>query len=226
MMKLIVPKFLAAILLAGFFVFTLLSVNVRAEGTQFQNGSESVLEETTQTVDGKTTRTTRMGKARTRTGEARVGEIEESEVNVIERRQKALRLTSFGFGPYASGSVGEHKTLYGFSYGKHWEVSTTGEIVAEILYAGNGDGGLANLGLGYSIIPLRSEFSPIFGAEFGLGTGKGNADSTGAGFSVQVHAGVRAFRLADVQMELMATYTALLSNASLDAGGLQLRVLY
>lgn len=201
-----------------------------AQETQFQKGTEQVIEETEKVEDGKKVRTIRSGQPSDRKGGPRVGEIEAGEVDQVQRRRKSLNLSAFGFGPFISSNVGDKAIMYGASMGRHWEVSTVGEIVAEFSGAANGHGGLGNFGLGFNAIPLRDEISPVIGAELGLGFANGRDEDdkkvTRGGFTLQGNLGARMFRLASTQMEIMGTYTAILASPTLYVAGLQIRVLY
>lgn len=195
--------------------------------TEFQGNSETAIEETVEQKDGKTVRKIRQGKVRQRKGEAQVGAIEDDEVESVQRRKKALRLWTFGFGPFSSGDVGEDKMLYGASLGRHWEVSTVGEITADALGVMNGEGSLWNLALGFSWLPLRGELSPVIGAGFGMGYADTDPDQENAGgFSGQFNAGLRMFRLADVQLEILATYVVIFAEDNPGVFGAQLRGLF
>lgn len=207
-----------------------LGTEVLAQDTEFQPNSETAVEETKEVKDGKTVRKVRAGKVKQREGEPRVGEIEDSDITQIVRRQESLNLKAFGFGPYFSNNIGKGKIMYGASYGYHWEVSTTGEIVGEIVGAGNSEGSMINGGIGFNFIPLTTSVSPVVGAEFGMGYGTGK-DEDGkkigiGGFSLQGNLGLRMFRLATTQFEIMGTYTATLSSPSPYIAGLQVRILY
>jgi hypothetical protein len=193
----------------------------------FQRGSEEAVEETTETTpDGKTIRRTRRGKVSNRNGEMRVGEIEDGDVDRVARRQKALNHTVFGFGPFGSSNVGEKQMLYGFSYGKRWEVTTTGEISLDFLGAANGKGSLWNAGLGFNFLPSTSDISPLIGGAFGFGFASPNEGPSAGGFSGQVNAGVRMFRLSEAQMEVVASYTAVFTDKTPGVYGAQLRILF
>lgn len=206
---------------------TLLAFSWLAEATDFQSGSENVVEETVEQKDGKTVRRIRSGQVRGREGGARVGEIEEGEVNRVARRQKSLSLSSFGFGPYGSSDVGQGRLLYGFSYGHHREVSTTGEITADLLGVFNGHGSFWHGGIGFSFLPLTTNVSPVVGAALGFGWADVNKDKENVGgFSGQVNLGARLFRLSETQMEILANYTSIFESGSPGVYGVQLRVLY
>lgn len=216
--------------LCGFLSCAMLLTRPSFAQQTFQRNSEGRIEETEEVKDGKRTRTIRSGKVKQRQGEARVGEIEDDEVSQVERRQKSLHLTSLGFGPFGSTNLGKGALMYGASVGWHWEVTTTGEIVAEIVGAANGNGAMINGALGFNFLPLTGDFSPIIGGEFGAGYGSGK-DSGGisrsqGGFSAQGNLGLRLFRLSSTQMEIMGTYTTLLSTSNPNIYGIQLRVLY
>lgn len=221
------------------FVFSILTLffqfQVFAEKTEFQQNSEEVIEQTeTVNPDGTRTKTIRSGKPRTNK-QPTVGNIQDDQIHQIERRQKSLSFTGLGFGPFGSSNVGNSKILYGLSVGHHWEVMTTGEIVLEATGAFNGDGFLLNPALGFNYMPMVTEFSPIIGGEFGYGAAYGKDTSDGApvdsktsrgGFSLQANLGLRMFRLASTQMEVMGTYTVILSSPSFSIYGVQLRVLF
>ena len=200
------------------------------EATQFQKNSESAIEETEEVQGGKTVRRLRTGKVKNRIGDAKVGDIEDDEVDQVRRRQKSLSLTSFGFGPFGSSNIGRGQMLYGASYGRHWEVSTIGEIVAEVKGAANGHAGFGAADLGFNIIPMTGSISPVVGLAFGAGYGAGqdrnDVSIRHGGFSLQGNLGLRMFRLADTQMEIMGTYAAILSDPSPNIFGVQLRVLF
>jgi hypothetical protein len=219
---------LAKILTMSALIF--LGTEVLAQDTKFEKDSETAIEETKEVKDGKTVRKVRAGKVQTREGEPRVGDINDSEITQIKRRQESLNLTSFGFGPFWSNNLGKGEMMYGASYGYHWEVSTTGEIVAEVTGGTNDKGRMINGGIGFNFIPMTTSVSPLVGAQFGMGYGKGK-DEDGVvldrgGFSIQGNLGLRMFRLATTQLEVISTYTALLSKPTPYIFGLQVRVLW
>lgn len=154
-----------------------------------------------------------------------VGEIEEPQVRKYQRRHESLNLTSLGFGPFSSSKIGENGILYGFSYGKIWETSDVWEIRGDGLLSINGKGLLVSAGIGPSWIPMTGNFSPFIGGQLGLGYAKGNEDSE-ANFSGQFNVGLKMFRLSNAQMEILGSYTTILSSKNLSVYGLQLRLLY
>lgn len=209
---------------------TLYGPHAKAEDTtQFQKNSETATEMTEETIDGKTVRKVRTGKVK-QAGDSRVGNIQDDEVDQIQRRQKSLHLTAVGFGPFTSGNLGKGNLMYGASIGKHWEVSTTGEILAELVGAANSQGSMASGHLGFNFIPMTGSISPVAGAALGFGYGQGR-NSAGdriseGGFSGQANLGLRMFRLSETQMEIMGTYTAIFSQPSPNIFGAQLRILF
>ena len=192
---------------------------------RFEKDSERAVEETVIQKDGKTLRQMKSGKVRQRQGEARVGEIEDGEIDQISRRQKSWSLSSFGFGPYGSSSIGDSKVMYGFSYGHHWEVATTAELKADVLGVVNSKGSLWHGGLGMSYLPFTTSVSPLIGASLGFGYASGNQKNAG-GFSGQINLGLRFFRLSETQMEIVANYTGVFDGGSPGVYGMQLRLLY
>jgi len=192
---------------------------------EFQNDTETALEESTETIDGKEVRRVRSGKVRQRKGDAKVGAIEESETKKYQRRHEALSLTSFGIGPFGSSNVGESELLYGGTIGKNWEVSDIFEIRADFMGVANGKGSFWSLGFGPSWIPMTGEISPIIGVELGLGYGNGNNNNAG-GFYGQGNFGLRLFRLSNIQMEILGTYAQTITKEVLSVYGAQLRLLF
>lgn len=198
----------------------------KSTDAEFQRNTEQSTVETWQESDGKITREVKTGKTRQRQGPARVGEIEEGEIDRVSRRQKSLSLKYFGFGPYGSSKVGDSSLLYGFSYGHRWEVSTTGEITADLLSAINGKGSLWYGGLGFSLLPMTTNISPLVGASVGFGYADGDKNHNTGGFAGQFSAGLRMFRLSETQMEIVGNYTAVFGSGAPGVYGVQIRVLY
>lgn len=198
--------------------------NAHAE-TVMQKGTETVVEETTEVLEGKTVKKTRSGKVKQRQGEPQVGDLEDDEIEQVVRRQKSLNLTAFGFGPYTSSNIGNDKLLYGISFGKHWEVTTTGEIFADISAVLNEKGSFLNSALGFAFLPMTGQVSPVIGAGLGMGYGDGDLRDKG-GFSGEFILGARLFRLSQTQMEIIGNYSTLFTEGTLGVVGAQLRVLY
>lgn len=211
-------------LISIFFIFLIFKQQVFAQN--YQQGSVQVTEETeSQNPDGTVVRKKVVGKAKQRKGEMQVGEIEDDEIDQVQRRQKTLNHTIFGFGPAGSTNVGENAMLYALTYGYRWEVTTNSEIASEFMGSTNSKGFFGNWTLGFNYMPSRGSVSPIFGLGFGLGAANGNEKSS-SGFSGQLNAGVRLFRLAVTQMELMGSYATIFSDQNHAVYGLQLRILY
>lgn len=206
------------------FLFTFFSQQIFAQN--YQQGSVQVTEETeSQNPDGTVVRKKVVGKAKQRKGEMQVGEIEDDEVDQVQRRQKTLNHSLFGFGPGGSTNVGESTMLYSLTYGYRWEVTTNAEIASEFMGSTNSKGFFGNWTLGFNYMPSRGSVSPIFGLGFGLGAANGNEKSS-SGFSGQLNAGVRLFRLAETQMEIMGSYATVFSDQNHAVYGVQLRILY
>lgn len=195
------------------------------KSSTFQSDSEDGFDEEIEQQGNKTIRKVRRGKIRERKGGPAVGEIEEGEVDSIRRRQKSLSHTVLGFGPFGSSNIGDGKMLYGFMVGHHWEVASQAEILLDLLGAFNGDGSFVSGNLGMNFLPLTGAISPFIGGGFGFGAAKGN-DESSSGFSGMVGAGVRFFRLSDVQMDISAVYSGIFANGSLGVFGGQIRILF
>lgn len=205
--------------------FALVLLPTAKAETVMQKGTETVVEETTEVIEGKTVKKTRAGKVKQRQGEPQVGDLEDDEIDKVVRRQKSLNLTAFGFGPYTSSNIGEDKLLYGLSFGKHWEVTTTGEIFADLTAVINEKGSFINSALGFAFLPMTGQVSPVIGAGLGMGYGDGDLRDKG-GFSGEFIVGARLFRLSQTQMEVVGNYSTLFTEGTLDVVGAQLRVLY
>jgi len=158
-----------------------------------------------------------------------VGDIQDDEIDRIDRRVKSHKFTSFGFGPFGSSTSNKGGIMYGLSYGKHWEANETGEIRFDVQAAANSASQFLGLELGYGYMPFTGDISPIFGAELGAGVAryhKGDDSKNAAGFSGGVLTGLRLFRTSDTQLELLASYHAVFAEATPGIYGLQLRILY
>ena len=159
----------------------------------------------------------------------RVGDIRPEEVKRVNTRIESHHFTTFGFGPYGSSTSNKGGMMYGLSYGRTWEGSETGEIRFDINGAANSDSQFFNLGLGYGFIPSTEDISPIIGGELGLGYAgykkDGDSKSRG-GFTAGAFGGIRFFRTADTQLELLAKYNAVIAEDSPGVYGIELRLLF
>lgn len=163
-----------------------------------------------------------------------VGKITTEQELKIERRIKARRLNSLGFGPmYSNKNQGDSKMMYGFTYYKHWEVSEHGEIRAGLLVGSSMSATAAHIGIGGNYLFSTGDASPLIGAELGLGstsyalTPGDNFDrGSSGGFTAQVFTGMRFFRTSDAQMELLASYTTVLNGDSPGFAGAMVKVLF
>jgi hypothetical protein len=158
-----------------------------------------------------------------------VGDIEDQEIERIDRRVKTHQFSSFGFGPFGSSTSNKGGVMYGLSYGKHWEANENGEIRFDAQAAANSASQYFGLNLGYGFLPFTSDISPIFGAELGAGYAgykKGDDSKNAGGFGGGAFTGLRFFRTADTQLELLASYHAVFAGDVPGVYGLQLRILY
>jgi hypothetical protein len=158
-----------------------------------------------------------------------VGDIQDKEVDRINRRVVSHQFSSFGFGPFGSSTSNEGGVMYGLSYGKTWEANETGEIRLDFQGAANSKQQFFSFGLGYGYIPLTGDFSPLLGFELGGGAAgyrKDDEHHSAGGFSGGLLAGMRMFRTSDTQLELMTSYHAVFAKDTPGIFGLQLRILY
>jgi hypothetical protein len=158
-----------------------------------------------------------------------VGDIHDNEVERINRRVTSHQFSSFGFGPFGSSTSNEGGVMYGLSYGKTWEARETGEIRLDFQGAANSKQQFFSFGLGYGFLPLTGDFSPVLAFELGGGAAGYRKDGdhhSASGFSGGILAGMRFFRTADTQLELMTSYHAVFAKDTPGIFGLQLRILY
>lgn len=154
----------------------------------------------------------------------KVGEIQEGQTGKYKRRFESLNLNAFGIGPFGSTTLSNDKTLLGLSYGKVWEASDIWDIRADALGV-FGDGASYFFGgFGPSFILSADQIAPFVGFELGLGGAYANSTSK-SGFAFALNGGLKVFRLADTQLEVLGTYTKLFSE-DLGVYGLQLRLMY
>ena len=137
------------------------------------------------------------------------------------QRHQSLDLWSFGFGPYTESNLNIDGMIYGFSIGRHFEVSDLAEIRAEAFTGINSDGFGLTATIGAALIPLTSEISPVIGAGVGFGLADGIGVDTQFGFAGTGIAGLRMFRSSTTQLELAFRYHTVFSN-----NGLGLPALY
>jgi hypothetical protein len=164
-----------------------------------------------------------------RTHKPTVGDIQDDEIERIDRRVKSHSFTSFGFGPFGSSTSNEGGIMYGLSYGKTWEANETGEIRFDLQGAANSASQFFGLGLGYGYLPFTGDISPILGAELGFaGAGYkiGGDSKSAAGFGGTALLGIRFFRTSDTQLELLSSYHAVFAGDTPGVYGLQLRILF
>lgn len=158
---------------------------------------------------------------------AQVGEMQDEDLDQLERRIRARDFWSFSFGPSYLSDPKEDisdKMLYGASFARHWEVSSLGEIRARLAGAGGSSGSAFSGGLGGAWLPIRTEISPLLGGEFGVGRISGKEAQSG--FTAGIYGGVRLFRLSDIQMEIVAGNQSLLVKDSQSTTYFQIGVLY
>lgn len=159
----------------------------------------------------------------------RVGNINRDDVDRMETRIESKDFNSFFFGPAMSTKVGDDKSLYTLSLGRHWETTPYAEIRGSFHGAFNSDGQFILAGLGASYLALTTDISPVLGAELGFGyiNGKADGETTSVGgFGGGVHAGMRFFRLSSTQMEVTAYYKTVFAKDSPGITGISLGVLY
>lgn len=196
------------------------------KNTQYQAGSETVVEKRTEEKDGVKTETTHSGAVRSRQGEPRVGNIEEGETGKFKRRFEALNLSSFGFGPFFGGNdVGANRVLYGFTLGKIYDLTENWEIRADLLGVFNSDGTYMTVGFGPDYIFTDRNLSPFIGFQLGYG-GAHSGDLNQAGFTGQFNLGIKMFRLSTAQMEVMGTVSKIFTDNGKAVSGFQFRLLY
>ena len=157
-------------------------------------------------------------------GGKKVGEIQEGQALKYKRRYESLNLNAFGIGPFASSTITNNKALFGLSYGKVWEASDIWDIRADALGAFGNNASFIFGGFGPSFILSADPIAPFLGFELGVGGTYVNSTSK-SGFAYALNGGLKIFRLADTQLEILGTYTKLFSE-DLGAYGIQLRLMY
>ncbi len=159
----------------------------------------------------------------------RVGDIQDEDMDRIERRVRSRQFTSFGFGPFGLSTSAEGGVMYGLSVGRNWEASETGEIRFDVQAAANSASQYFGLNLGYGFMPFTGDISPLLGLQLGggyAGYKVGDDSKNAAGFGGAALAGVRFFRTSDTQLELLGSYSAVFAGDTPGVYGLQLRILY
>ena len=134
----------------------------------------------------------------------RVGEIGIGSVDKVARRQRALSLSGYSFGP-ARAFHRDGENLYQVAYTNHREATTQGEVRLRLgaAAAEDGESYFMNGTVGGAYHFLRTSVSPLVGAEFGLGAAGGEDDGDVGGFVAAALAGVRFFRTSTTQLELL-----------------------
>ncbi len=218
-------KLILSILLATQFLGINQSFAEGEADEEIQPGTGTITTTTTEEKDGKKIETTKTGKVKTRKGEPRVGQIDESEAGKYKTRYKALNLSSFGFGPIYSKNIGDAKVLYGLSVGKIWDLREHWNLKLDFSGAFNSKGSFMTGALGVHYLFNDTDISPFVGGLFGYGYANGNDSDKGA-FSSTAEAGVRFFRLSETQLEIAGTYSTLFVEENLSIYGVQIRILY
>ena len=134
---------------------------------------------------------------------------EENSPQDLNKKTKSFGLTKFAIGPSWVGNLGEGGQLYSASVGHIYQVMEPAEIRLESSLAWNSKAVLWNLGIGAAWIPSHTNISPVLGGLFGLGASDGKYSSASFGLSGSVLAGIRLFKKADTQLEIMTRYTVI-----------------
>lgn len=143
---------------------------------------------------------------------ARVGEIEVGEKEKYRTRFEAKNSKTFSFGPAFSANLNSSKMMYAGSLGYEWEAAGQGAVFVEAL-GSHGDGATYLHGvLGGKYFFSDEDLSPFARIGFGMGFADGRDIKSVTGFAGTVGLGVTMFRTSTVHLEVMASYSTLLTT--------------
>jgi len=163
-----------------------------------------------------------------------VGYAEEvGDISNTDRLVKRIQTKDFwviGLGPAWLVNFNDTKTGISVPFGRIWEASENGEIrlLGELITTG--DSYFGKVILGGSYLPATTTVSLVAGGGLGVGIAEGDSDaevdlSVESGFVAEAWFGVRLFRLASTQLEIMANYSLMFAeNEEGRPGAASLRV--
>jgi hypothetical protein len=143
----------------------------------------------------------------------RVGNIEETEIDKLQKRKKSFRLFMAGFGPAGLANVDSKDLLYSFFGGYLWEVNPNAAIKIKAELSSDFDEALlVAANLGGNLYLLRRNISPYVGAVLGLGFLGKEGSHDGVGFTFGGSVGVQLFRTSTTQMNVEFALQSHLGN--------------
>jgi hypothetical protein len=190
---------------------------------------DSVHQETrVENEDGSQVRTHKSGRPRSRSGDLRVGEIQSGDVERIRTRVQSLSLWSVSLGPAYLSKFENNNMFYSLGIAHHWDVSEQAEVRLRFngAAASKDSGYYLGAGIGGAYFFSTTNISPLLGAEFGVGTAGAHDMDTQSGFGGGVFGGVRFFRTATTQLEVLAFYNTIFAKENPGLWGVQLALLY
>lgn len=158
----------------------------------------------------------------------KVGEISPEDQRHVRARVESLRMTHISFGPSFGSDMNNDKMFYSLHLGSHWEPSTNAEIRlnGDFATASEGNGTWLSGSIGGGWIPLRDNFSPVIGAEFGYGYAHIKHASDPAGFMVGGYLGVRFFRTSNAQMSIEYFLQNIMDGVTPTMNGFRVGILF
>lgn len=157
-----------------------------------------------------------------------VGNITPEDQRSVSTRIESLNSTSFSFGPSWANDTNNSNMYYAFQLGRNFEATETAEIRINLngAFAGEGSGNWWSGMLGAGWLPLKTNISPVIGAEVGYGYAHIKDADDASGFAVGGFAGVRFFRTSTTQLSLEGFFQSILAESDPTLSGVRVGILF